>query len=299
MLKQVAPPVQSTKSDEELKSARLRLEEGDRDALKMEFSQLISAAEESKKRAERVEDSIAIQEANERLATLESEFTWSMKNLDERFAQDAYFRTHETEELTNTLYWSEWTDQGPRVVLNKRTSFYNDAYARTEVDSKQRAIFDLMLWSIAYADGNPTNSQEKKQFWDRIRPLITQTIERMLSSKEADTEGPKVPKRRKYDVMLSICGILNLAPAEENKGSTVPTSFYLDVVEALGGGRLSGIGKHIAFEKALFLAKGSLDRPNHLSTGGTVTLQALLDLETALGEMRSNRYSNIGGPARR
>ena len=33
LLKQAAPPVQSTKSDEDLKTARLRLEEGDRDAL--------------------------------------------------------------------------------------------------------------------------------------------------------------------------------------------------------------------------------------------------------------------------
>ena len=68
LLKQAAPPVQSTKSDEELKSARLRLEEGDRDALKLEYADMIMAAEDSKKRAEEVEDYIAIQEAEERIA---------------------------------------------------------------------------------------------------------------------------------------------------------------------------------------------------------------------------------------
>ena len=287
LLKQAAPPIQSTKSDEELKSARLRLEEGDRDALKLEYADMIMAAEDSKKRAEEVEDYIAIQEAEERIAALRAEFDWSLKNLNERFGEEAYFRTHHKDELSNTLYWAQWTDQGPRIALNKTTSFYNDAYGRTEEDSKQRAIFDLMLWAIAYADGNPNNSQEKKDFWNRIRPLIARTIERMLSSKDT-VEEVRQPTRRKYEVMLDICDILGLQPPAQNKGSTIPSSFYLDVVEALTGERKSGIGKHQSYTMAITAAGSQIKHELHLSTGGTVTLQGLIDLETAVKQNQQN-----------
>ena len=82
--------------------------------------------------------------------------------------------------------------------------------------------------------------------------------------------------------MLSICDILDLQAPAQNKGSTVPSSFYLDVVEALSGERKSGLGKHKSFELAMNLAESPLKPEIHLSTGGTVTLQGLIDLESAV-----------------
>ena len=72
----------------------------------------------------------------------------------------------------------------------------------------------------------------------------------MLSSKDT-VEEVSQPTRRKYDVMLDICDILGLQPPAQNKGSTIPSSFYLDVVEALTGERKSGIGKHQSYVMAI------------------------------------------------
>ena len=184
---------------------------------------------------------------------LENELAWSLHADSGRaiWTTPAYFRTHERDTPVKALYWVEWTDQGPRIILNRKTAFYCNAYARTHEGTRQRAILDLLMWAIATAE-NPSNSDEKRAFWDEYVHLLLRPLNGCSSVQDEPVEEIAAgPKRKKYEVMLSICEICNITAPAESKGSTVPTSFYLDIVEYYGGERNDRLGKHKAFELAL------------------------------------------------
>jgi len=288
-LKERLPPIQPTAADAQLAQIRIDLENGERKQVELSYDQLIQQTELAITRAQQVGDNTEAANAQDRLAELKQNKEWAMKNLDERFSEPAFFRTHEQSHGTTRLLWSHRTDDGFRMVLNNKTEFYNHAYAATEDGSKQRAVFDLLLWAIAYAEANPTNSPEMKAFWQRIHPIIAQTADRMLGVlATVEVEEKPAVRRRKSEIASSICEHLGIEKPPELKGSTIPGSFYSNVLQTVNPGQTVEKGKHNSYRAIMESLMKSLKddklavSAEDLSSGATITSIGLEKLENAL-----------------
>ena len=108
------PPIQPTKTDDDLRRARELLEEGELEAMEAIHDRLIERAREQLYRAQDADDLVAEEDARHRLERHINDKAWQVKHLQERFAQDAYFRTHELPSEQQQLLFSYVTDKGIR-----------------------------------------------------------------------------------------------------------------------------------------------------------------------------------------
>lgn len=277
-LKAVLPPVKPTETDEALRSIRTHLENGEIEEVEAIHDRLIERTQQELHHAQDAEDWSAEQDAMERLNRLTNDKEWAMKHLQERFAEPAFFRTHESGRTPQRLLWSHWTDEGPRLVLNTKTPFYSEVYAQTEEDSRQRAVLDLMLWAIAYADANPMNSPELTAFWNRIHPIIAQSVSRLLTSIDVPVVEQETPTRRKIEIATGICEALGIERPPELKGSTIPRTFYEGVGSALGVPTPEKMPKHEVYKRILGVF-GTEVSPTFMSSGATITAEGLRAIE--------------------
>jgi len=278
-LEAVLPPIQPTKTDEDLRRARKLLEEGELEAMEAIHDRLIERAREQLYRAQDADDLVAEEDARQRLERHINDKAWQVKHLQERFAQDAYFRTHELPSEQQQLLFSYVTDKGIRMLLNTKTPFHSEVYRRTEEDSAQRAALDLVLWSVAYANADATNSPELDAFWHRIHPIIALSVNRLLANVERTVEVEEEPeRRRKIEIATNVCEVLNIEAPPALKGSTVPRTFYEGVADALGIPSEKKQAKHLLF-KDILKHLGIELKPAHMSSGATITTEGILAIE--------------------
>jgi hypothetical protein len=290
-LEAVLPPIPPTKTDEELRRAREFLEQGELEEMETIQDRLIERAHEQLHRAQDADDPVAEEDARLRLERHINVKEWQMKHLQERFAQDAYFRTHELPREQQQLLFSYVTDKGISMLVNTKTPFHSEVYRRTEEDSAQRAALDLVLWSVAYANADVTNSPELETFWQRIHPLIALSVNRLLANVERSVQEEEEPeRRRKIEIATAICEALNIEAPPALKGSTVPRTFYEGVAGALGIADEEKQAKHLLFKAILEDLDVEL-KPAHMSSGATITTEGILAIEN--GVLRGISAENL------
>jgi hypothetical protein len=283
----VAPPRKTTKSDEELRQARLALEEGDFDALSTDYEKRKQEYADELKRAQLVDDDYHVKDVEHRIKGLKDDYVKAQSEMKARFGDAALFRTHERDIIddVDSFYEPVVTDQGISIKLSRKHPLYYSAYTHARDNNPDMwLLMETMMYGIAYADADPTHSPEKRAFWDRIRPLIGRTSRLMLTllDEEEEEEDEPEQKRTKYQVVQSICEMTGIPVPDKIKGSTVPKDFLKDLIISQNSDIPAGATKPDLFRTAVKLTSPSENAEIHLSRGGTVRLSGLLALEDAL-----------------
>ncbi|MDA9571262.1 ATP-binding protein [Candidatus Poseidoniales archaeon] len=290
-IEDILPRRKPNKNQEALRQVRIALEEGDVELLESDYTARKQEHLDELRRAEEVSDVYVINEVQHQVANLEREYQKAKAELVQRFGEPAPFRTHERDrvDIHEAFYEVQHTDHGLAINFNRRHPMY-DVYAHARDTNESMWLFlEALLYGIAHADADPNHSPEKRAFWDRIRPLMGRTSRLMLSlldnDDEDEAESDNTGRRSKHDIVSSICNKLDMTVPKEMKGSTVPRSFLVDLVQNLGGpSELEHVAKQDLFRTAVEIISSNENHEKHLSRGGTVRRSGYLLLERALLE---------------
>ena len=284
-LRQVAPPIPRDEQPAVMAARRERIIREQYDRVEDYYNDRIKSAELAIRRARDSGDSVAEADSRREKERLERESGTEREAVTRRFASPTQFRRVSRPWPSQDLYRTEATaEEELTVVINENTPVYRHLIAPSNRSARLKTMVTLMIWAIAYADDDPRHSPEKKDFWDRVRPLIGRYSGLMLSALDDQVTVPEGPSRTKAEVIESISEILEIEKPARIKGSTVPREWLDRVHFTLRGREPTGLGKHQTYISIMEEANPDEDAEMHLSTGATVTLDGYLALEEGLIE---------------
>ena len=71
------------------------------------------------------------------------------------------------------LYAIEDYDDVIFVVINSESDFFRSMYSRAAQHSNEQDLLDLMIFAIAYAEADRSNSEEMDEFWQQTRSTVS------------------------------------------------------------------------------------------------------------------------------
>ena len=88
------------------------------------------------------------------------------KDVRHRFSVEAFARKSIKPLRGGDLYHVEdYGERGYWVTINENSDFFSALYDRATQFAEQEALLDLLIFAIAYAEIDPTNSPELQDFW--------------------------------------------------------------------------------------------------------------------------------------
>ena len=128
---------------------------------------------------------IALKEASDRgdvqqakvlkakMETTEHNATKAKKDVRRRFESEAFMRKHVRPLANGDLYTIEDYDDEIFVIINSESDFFRSMYSRAAQHGDEQDLLDLMIFAIAYAEADRSNSEEMDQFWQQTRSTVS------------------------------------------------------------------------------------------------------------------------------
>jgi hypothetical protein len=128
---------------------------------------------------------VAFQEANARgdlqqakvlkakMDTTEHNAMKAKKSVRRRFQSEAFMRKDVRPLSNGDLYAIEDYDDEIWVIINSESDFFRSMYSRAAQHADEQDLLDLMIFAIAYAEADRSNSEEMDQFWQQTRSTVS------------------------------------------------------------------------------------------------------------------------------
>jgi hypothetical protein len=128
---------------------------------------------------------IALKEASDRgdvqqakvlkakMETTEHNAKKAKKDVRRRFENEAFMRKEVRPLANGDLYAIEDYDDEIFVIINSESDFFRSMYSRAAQHGDEQDLLDLMIFAIAYAEADRSNSEEMDQFWQQTRSTVS------------------------------------------------------------------------------------------------------------------------------
>jgi enoyl-[acyl-carrier-protein] reductase (NADH) len=108
-----------------------------------------------------------------KMETTEHNAKKAKKGVRRRFESEAFMRKEVKPLANGDLYAIEDYDDVIFVVINSESDFFRSMYSRAAQHSNEQDLLDLMIFAIAYAEADRSNSEEMDQFWQQTRSTVS------------------------------------------------------------------------------------------------------------------------------
>lgn len=143
------------------------------------------------------------------------------KEVRRRFENEAFMRKIVKPLPGGDLYAVEDFDDEIWVTINSESDFFRSMYARAAQHANEQDLLDLMIFAIAYAEAEPSNSDSMSMFWQETRQTVSQLAHLFVSIvNQRDPVEPEVE-----------------VPGDDAADEEAPeTHVQLSLTDAFGGG---------------------------------------------------------------
>lgn len=197
------PPEQSKHAELKKKLEQAKQERIDK--VTNEEEKKVSEAERALEAAELMQKASAIKAAKEVLENAQQNKQERIKNVRNRFKNDAFMRKFVESIPGGDLYEIRDYHDEIWVIVNQNSEFFKSLYERASQHAERQALLDLMIFAIAHAEATKSNSNEMRAFWLETRKKITRFSQLFVSVFDVEEDEPidldeEVEKDREYEL---------------------------------------------------------------------------------------------------